>query len=46
MIIKQEMRYVKENNIKNEIETKVNLYPPTKTEIKLALTQLKKMGKQ
>jgi hypothetical protein len=38
---KQEMRNVKENNSKNENETEVNLDPPTKTEIKLALTQLK-----
>jgi len=35
------MRNVKENNSKNENETEVNLNPPTKTEIKLALTQLK-----
>jgi len=35
---KQEMRTVKENNSKNENETEVNLNPPTKTEIKLALT--------
>ena len=38
---KQEMRNVKENNSKNENETEGNLDPPTKTEIKLALTQLK-----
>ena len=38
---KQEMRNVKENNSKNENEPEVNLDPPTKTEIKLALTQLK-----
>jgi hypothetical protein len=38
---KQEMRNVKENNSKNENETEVNLDPPTKTEIKLALAQLK-----
>jgi len=37
----QEMRNVKENNNKNENETEVNLDPSTKTEIKLALTQLK-----
>jgi hypothetical protein len=35
------MRNVKENNSKNDNETEVNLDPPTKTEIKLALTQLK-----
>ena len=35
------MRNVKENNSKNENETEVNLNPPTKTEIKLALTRLK-----
>jgi len=39
---KQEMRKVKENNSKNENESEVNLDPPTKTEIKLALTQFKK----
>jgi hypothetical protein len=39
---KQEMRNVKENNSKNGNETEVNLDPPTKTEIKLALTQFKK----
>jgi hypothetical protein len=33
------MRTVKENNSKNE--TEVNLNPPTKTEIQLALAQLK-----
>jgi hypothetical protein len=42
---KQEIRNVKENNNnsknENEHETEVNLDPPTKTEIKLALTQLK-----
>ena len=38
---KQEMRNVKESNSKNENETEVNLDPPTKTDIKLALTQLK-----
>jgi hypothetical protein len=37
---KQEMRNVKENNSKNG--TEVNLDPPTKTEIQLALAQLKK----
>jgi len=36
---KQEMRKVKDNNIENE--TEVNLEPPTKTEIQLALTELK-----
>ena len=35
------MRNVKESNSKNDTETEVNLGPPTKTEIKLALTQLK-----
>jgi len=38
---KQEMKNVKENNSENENETEVNLDPPTKTEIQLALTQLK-----
>jgi K+-transporting ATPase c subunit len=38
---KLEMRTVKESNSKNENETEVNLDPLTKTEIKLALTQLK-----
>jgi hypothetical protein len=42
---KQEMKNVKENNSENENETEVNLVPPTKTEIQLAMTQLK-MGKQ
>jgi hypothetical protein len=44
---KQEGRNVKENNNQNnnERETVVNLDPPTKTEIQLALTQLK-MGRQ
>jgi hypothetical protein len=37
---KQEMRSVKEEN-NSEKETEVNLDPPTKTEIQLALTQLK-----
>jgi hypothetical protein len=37
---KQEMRNVKDNNSENENETEVNLDPPTKTEILLALTQL------
>ena len=36
---KQEMRKVKDNNSENE--TEVNLDPPTKTKIQLALTQLK-----
>jgi len=35
------MRNVKENNSKNDNGTEVSLDPPTKTEIKLALTQLK-----
>ena len=39
--IKQEMRNVKENNSRNENGTEVNFDPPTKTEIRLALTQLK-----
>ena len=40
---KQEGRNAKENSSKNnnERETVVNLDPPTKTEIQLALTQLK-----
>ena len=38
---KQEMRNVKENNSKNDNGTEVSLDPPTKTETKLALTQLK-----
>ena len=35
------MRNVKDNNSENENETEVNLDPPTKTEIRLVLTQLK-----
>jgi len=42
---KQEMRNIEEEekgNIKNGNETEVNLDPPTKTEIYLALSQLRK----
>jgi hypothetical protein len=38
---KQEMRNVKNNNTENENKTEVNLNPPKKTEMQLALTQLK-----
>jgi len=37
---KQEMRNIEDNN-ENENETEVSLDPPTKTEIQLALSQLK-----